>query len=161
MNSFASRQKSETEKMPKTYSSIWIHAVWSTKYRLPILSQEFRFELFRRIKLQCKKKKIHLDIINGTEDHVHCLIRLKTTQSTALIIKEIKGSSSRWINENELTQDAFAWQEGYGVFSVSQIHINNVRAYIYNQEKHHANRTYEQEIRTFMINQRRNLFLRD
>ncbi|HCI69523.1 MAG TPA: transposase, partial [Balneola sp.] len=84
------------------------------------LSKSFRFELFNHIKDYSSENEIDLDIINGIEDHVHCLFRLKSSQNPAEVIKLIKGESSFWINKNVILDDKFEWQVGYGVFSVSE-----------------------------------------
>lgn len=77
---------------------------------------------------------ITFDIRNGVEDHVHCLIRIKTTQSVADIIGVIKGESSYWVNKNVVLEEQFEWQDGYGVISASPNGVNRIRNYIYNQE---------------------------
>ncbi|MFN0204326.1 MAG: transposase, partial [Bacteroidia bacterium] len=100
--------------MGKSLFQIWIHAVWTVKQRAPVLDKSFRFELFRHIKTIASEKGIYVDIINGIEDHVHCLFLLKSTQTVANVLKELKGESSRWINENNLIGGEFAWQAGYG-----------------------------------------------
>ena len=135
--------------MAKSLFQVWIHAVWTVKNRAPVLSKSFRFELFRHIKITAAKKGIYIDIINGVEDHVHCLFMLKPTQTIANVIKEIKGESSHWINEKNLIGGHFEWQVGYGAFSVSPKTANNVRSYIYNQEKHHLIQGFEEEIQGF------------
>jgi putative transposase len=77
-----------------TFSKIWIHAIWTTKNREPILYKKIRYELFNYIKKEVALKNIYVDTINGIEDHVHCLFQLKTTQSISFVIQEIKGGSS-------------------------------------------------------------------
>lgn len=138
--------------MTKNLSIIWLHAIWSTKERRRILSKSFRFELFNHIKDYSSENEIDLDIINGVENHVHCLFRLKSSQSPAEIIKLIKGESSFWINKNVILDDKFEWQVGYGVFSVSEKEIMAVRKYIYNQEEHHKELSYEEELKRIVKN---------
>lgn len=133
--------------MPTNLSIIWLHAVWSTKDRKRILGKSFRFKLFEHIKEYSIEKGIQLDIINGVEDHIHCLFRLKPSQNPAEIIKLIKGESSFWINKNIILDDKFEWQVGYGIFSVSERDIIPVRKYIYNQEEHHKEISYEDELK--------------
>ncbi|MDZ7716826.1 MAG: IS200/IS605 family transposase [Balneolaceae bacterium] len=132
--------------MPKTYACIWLHAVWSTKERQPVLHRSFRYRLFRHIKEYGQAKDIHGDIINGVKDHVHFLFRLRPAQSPSEVIKKIKGESSHWINENGFMDYQFAWQKGYGIFSVGEKDIKNVRVYIYNQENYHKYVSYREEI---------------
>lgn len=102
--------------MPKIYSSIWLHAIWTTKDRLPMLDRSFKYKLFIHMKEYALKEHIYLDIINGVEDHLHCLTRLRPVQSPSDVIRKIKGESSYWINKNIVLRHRFAWQEGYGIF---------------------------------------------
>lgn len=138
--------------MPKTYCSVWLHIIWSTKLRKPSLFRSFRFDLFNYLKSYASKKDITLDIVNGVEDHIHLLIRLKTTQSISEVVNLLKGASSRWINVNSDFEDKFQWQNGYGIFSISERDIPKVRNYIYNQEKHHKSMSYLQELNRFIKN---------
>ncbi|MFV1884165.1 MAG: IS200/IS605 family transposase [Balneola sp.] len=133
--------------MPKTFNSILIHVVFSTKDRIPYLNWNIRGEVCEWIKKESWNAGINVDTVNGIEDHLHLLIKLKPTQSTSEVVKWIKGSSSFWLNQKYKWEDKFAWQQGYGVFSVSQNDIDQVRAYIFNQEKHHKDRTYAREIK--------------
>jgi|AntRauTorcE11898_2_1112593.scaffolds.fasta_scaffold11682_2 REP element-mobilizing transposase RayT len=101
------------------------------------------------MKWYAQEHDIMLDIINGVQDHVHCLMRLKTTQCVADVIGTIKGESSYWVNKNVILHDElFEWQDGYGVISISPEQINGVRKYIYNQEIHHQNTSIGDELKT-------------
>lgn len=133
--------------MPKTHSSVWLHIIWSTKHRKPVLFRSFRFDLFNYLKKYAEENDIYLDIINGVEDHLHLLIRLKTTQKISEVVNLLKGASSRWINLNLDLQDKFQWQNGYGVFSINEKDILKVRSYIYNQELRHKSISYSQEVK--------------
>jgi REP element-mobilizing transposase RayT len=141
--------------MSNNLSIIWLHAIWSTKDRKRILTKDFRFKVFRHIKENAERHRIQLDIINGVEDHVHCLFRLRTTQNPAEVIQHIKGESSHWINKNVILDENFEWQEGYGIFSVSHKDVMSVRKYIYNQEKHHRTNSFAEEIKKMMPNRMR------
>ncbi|WP_441001337.1 IS200/IS605 family transposase [Fodinibius sp. SL11] len=133
----------------KSYSSLWVHLIWTTKDRVPLLHKNFRVSVFRYMKQRAQKKDMIVDMINGIEDHVHCLVRLKTTQSVARIVKQLKGSSSRWISSKNVIKIPFSWQAGYGAISVSPSGIDTVRQYIIHQEKHHSTWKLEQEIDQF------------
>ena len=133
--------------MAKHLSIIWLHAVWSTKDRKQVLMKDFRFKVFKHIKEYAWENGIQLDIINGVEDHVHSLFRLKTSQNPAEVVQRLKGESSHWINENAMLDEGFAWQDGYGVFSVSEPDVMKIRKYIYNQEEHHKKMSYEEELK--------------
>jgi putative transposase len=135
--------------MSKSLFQIWIHAIWTVKNRAPALDKSFRYELFHHIKISTREKDIYIDTINGVEDHVHCLFMLKSTQTVAKVLKEIKGESSRWINERNLIGGHFEWQRGYGAFSVSPNVADKVRNYVYNQEKHHQTMGFEEEMKRF------------
>lgn len=132
--------------MPRSFVNIWIHAICATKNRQKLLAKNVRMELFRHIHSRLKEIELYLDVINGVEDHIHCLFRLSPTQNISLVIKNLKGESSRWINENKLTEGIFEWQEGYGAFSVSPSAVSKVRNYILDQETYHGNTDYKTEI---------------
>lgn len=134
----------------KSYSSLWVHLIWTTKDRVPLLHKNFRVSLFRYTKQRAQQKEIVVDTINGIEDHVHCLVRLKATQSIAQIVKQLKGSSSRWISSKNVIKMPFAWQVGYGAISVSPSEINTVRQYIIHQEKHHSTWSLDREVQQFV-----------
>jgi len=93
----------------KSYSSLWVHLIWTTKDRVPLLHKNFRISVFRYMKQRAQQKEMIVDIINGIEDHVHCLVRLKTAQSVARIVKQLKGSSSRWISSKNVLEIPFSW----------------------------------------------------
>ena len=133
----------------KSYSSIWIHAVWTTKNRVPLLHKNFRIELFIQTKQNAEEYGYILDTLNGIEDHMHCLIRLLPDQKLTSVIKQIKGSSSHWINSRDLLNIAFAWQAGYGALSVSPSEVHKVRQYIIQQEKHHKKWNLDEELERF------------
>ena len=89
-------------------------------------------------------------IVNGVEDHIHCLIGLRPRVSISDLMQSVKAKSSKWINEQKLTSERFEWQEGYGVFSYSHSHIDAVYKYIENQEEHHKKRTFKEEYLDFL-----------
>ena len=132
------------------YVKIWIHAVWTTKKREKYLIKNVRQRLFKHIKENADKNGIYIDFINGHLDHVHCLISLTARQNIADVINRIKGESSHWANENKLIPLKFGWQRKYFAVSVSESHINRVRNYIKNQERHHQKKTYQEEYDEFI-----------
>ncbi len=135
--------------MSDNLSSIWVHLVWSTKDRLPLIKKSFRGRLNKFIKHEADRNGILIDTVNGMEDHVHVLLRLKPTQNISVIVNWIKGRSSKWINDNFYEEGYFKWQKGYGAFSVSPKDIVSTRKYIYDQEEHHSKQSYYQEIKFF------------
>src|SRR6266513_3128948 len=133
-----------------SYLKVWIHLVWSTKNRKPLLLKEVRSILFPHIKKNAKEKGIYIDFINGYTDHIHILISLNREQSISGIVQLIKGESSYWVNQQKLIPERFGWQDQYFAVSVSESGINKVREYIKNQEEHHKKKTFQQEYEEFM-----------
>jgi len=110
------------------------------------LIRGIRNDVFRHIKNQAYKKGIHVDFINGYVDHVHCLISLKADQCVTDVLEQVKGESSHWLNEKELTKDKFGWQRKYYAISISRSHVERVNDYIRNQETHHSRQSLDDEI---------------
>lgn len=131
--------------MPQSYNALWVHLVWSTKNREPVLTKSFKPEVFAVIKEIASRNEIYLDCINGVEDHIHLLVRLHTTQTVANIVKIIKGNS--WDFFKNIPEKYITWQDGFGAFSVSPGQLTHVRSYIYNQEKHHRSKSFIEELR--------------
>ncbi|MBX9782875.1 MAG: IS200/IS605 family transposase [Chitinophagaceae bacterium] len=129
---------------------IWIHLVWATKSRQPLLDKSIRQNVFQHMRTNAKEKGIHVDFINGYVDHVHLLISLNAEQTIAKTVQLIKGESSYWINKHHLCKEHFEWQDDYFAVSVSESGVDAVREYIKNQETHHAKKTFQQEYDEFM-----------
>ncbi len=132
--------------MPQSHTEIWIHLIWSTKNKQPQISPEWKWKLFDEFKRIAMEKEYHLDYINSMPDHIHLLIKLHPSQALSDIVKNFKGITYHWINNNNVSDEHFNWQDGYGAFSVSPQNINKVRNYIKNQELHHTTTTYDDEI---------------
>ena len=132
------------------YIKIWIHLVWTTKDREPLLSKEIRNSLFEHIRENAQCKDIHIDFINGYLEHIHCLISLKSGQNIDRILMLLKGESSHWMNKIKLTKTKFEWQDEYFAVSVSESAVNKVRDYIKNQEEHHRKKSFKEEYDEFM-----------
>lgn len=132
------------------YVKIWIHTVWTTKNRAPLLAREIRQNVFDHIRENAKKKGIHIDFINGHLEHVHCLISLSSGQSIDKILMLLKGESSYWINKNKFSRGKFEWQDEYFAVSVSESNLSRVRNYIKNQEDHHKKKSFTEEYQEFM-----------
>ena len=137
--------------MPQSLSVVHIHLVFSTKNRVPFLRDAVLLSEMQAYlggvsaKLDCPPT-----LVGGTEDHVHLLCRLGRTVSQADWVKEIKRVSSTWIKEREAQMADFAWQAGYGAFSVSASNMGRVRAYIAGQEEHHRKVSFQDEYRAFL-----------
>lgn len=128
---------------------IWVHLVFSTKNRELMLNDSIRYKVFKHIKENARDKDIFLDSINGYRDHAHCLVSLGAEQSISKVTKLIKGESSNWINKTLEPDQKFIWQNDYWAVSVSESHLENVRKYIHNQEKHHQQVDFSNEITLF------------
>jgi REP element-mobilizing transposase RayT len=127
------------------YIKIYVHFVWTTKNREPLLHKEIRKVIFSHIRENAANKGIFIDHIGGYLDHVHCLISLNTDQPVSQTIQLIKGESSHWINQQKLFSHRFEWQKEYYGISVNMRGIDRVRAYIRNQEAHHNKITFQKE----------------
>jgi REP element-mobilizing transposase RayT len=134
-----------------SFSKILVHAVWSTKYRKPLLNASARHQLFNQIRLYAASKNIHLLEVNGYTDHVHGLISLSVDQNIAQVVQLLKGYSSNWANKHLGLPEKFGWQNEYFAVSVSQSHLERVRNYIRKQELHHAVKAYAQEYEEFIV----------
>ncbi len=132
--------------MPQTFTALWVHLIWATKNREPILHKSIRIPLYKQIRIIAAQKGYHLDFINGVEDHVHCLFSVQPSCSISQIAKNVKGASSHWLNGQGLLEGPFDWQDGYAAFSVSPSNVQRVRNYIGNQEMHHKTVGFQAEL---------------
>jgi putative transposase len=123
--------------MPHKYTQLYVHVVWSTWNRLPLINEHIESELYSAIVKKCRQLECKPIAINGTEDHIHLLVSLHPKISTSRLVKDIKGSSSHLITHEIAPNEFFKWQGGFGVFSVSKGDLQKVRAYIKNQKNHH------------------------
>ena len=136
--------------MPHSLTKIWIHLIFGTKERFPLINQSFEGQLYNYIKNLLEKDfDCIVDIINGAADHVHISFIQNQNYSLADIVKNIKGNSSHWINQNKFLKTKFTWQTGYGAFSVSESMIHEVIAYIANQKEHHRKVSFAEEYKRF------------
>ena len=136
--------------MSHSFNKIWIHAIWATKERLPLLHQNSEQKVYSFIAEQLREFGCPVRIINGMPDHIHCLFLLNPQKSVADVIKQIKGSSSHYINKNDIIPDKFSWQTGYAAYSVSESVVEKVFQYIKTQKEHHQKKTYQQEYEEFL-----------
>lgn len=133
-----------------SFVKIWVHLVFSTKYRKPLLTREIRYDVHKHIMTNCKKNEIFLQAINGYSEHLHCLLSLGKDQCISNVTQLIKGESSFWINRNKLTAEKFSWQDDYYAVSVSESQVQKVITYIKNQEAYHTRKLFSEEINNFM-----------
>jgi len=137
--------------MPQSLARILVHFVFSTKYRHPFLAEKnIRNEMHAYLGGVCKGVGCPVLIVGGVADHVHILSLLTRTLSVADVMGEIKRESSKWIKSKGQMLTKFAWQNGYGAFSVGQSEVERVRTYIAGQEEHHRKKTFQDEYRAFL-----------
>ena len=131
--------------MANTYTQIHIQFVFVVKYRNGLINTIWKEELNKYISGIVEKQQHKLIAINGMPDHIHLLVGFRSTQSISDFMQDVKGSSSKWINEKKFLKGKFEWQEGYGAFSYSKSDLKNVIAYIMNQKEHHLKRSFRDE----------------
>ena len=131
--------------MPNTYSQIYLHYVFSPKYREALIKAEFEEELFRYITGVIKNLDQQLIRINGMPDHCHILVRLRPSLAPSKFIQTIKTNSSRWISEKKFFKYSFNWQTGGGIFSVSHRNVPELVNYIESQKEHHKKSSFREE----------------
>lgn len=136
--------------MANTYSQIHLHFVFAVKYRAGIIDKSWKNELYKYISGIISNNNHKLLAINGVSDHVHILVGMRPMQSVSDLLQDIKGGSSKWINEQKLVKGKFEWQEGYGVFSYGKSQVKDVIKYIENQEEHHRKHTFRSEYTEFL-----------
>jgi REP element-mobilizing transposase RayT len=132
--------------MAGKYLSLLVHFTWSTARREPWLQADMRDDLYSYIGGIMKKKNAKLISAGGMFDHIHLYASMPSTISIADFMNAVKANSSRWIHESFAPLRSFAWQEGYGAFSVSKSEEGRVVRYISNQEVHHRKRTFKDEL---------------
>ena len=136
--------------MGHSYSALYYHIIFSTKNRTAQITTDIQPRLCDYIGGITKGENGTLIAAGVMPDHVHLLAAFPTTKCVADIVGRIKANSSKWIHETWLARRGFAWQSGYGAFTVSQSSLDKVRAYIDNQDTHHASLSFEEEFVAFL-----------
>jgi putative transposase len=131
-----------------TSGNILLHLIFSTTGRRPLIKPEFRHDLFAYLGGIVRGMRGTAMIVNGTADHVHMLVRIRPSQSAAEVTRVIKANSSGWVREK--WNSAFAWQTGYGVFSVSESKVAALTKYIAGQKEHHKRHSFQDELLEFL-----------
>ena len=129
---------------------VWVHLIWSTKNREKSISSSLKAKLIEHIKSNAEKKKLWLDSLNCTDDHIHLLVSLNAEDTISKVVMLLKGESSHWVNQNKLIPNKFEWQDEYIAISVSESIVENVRKYISSQEEHHKKKSFTDEYEEFM-----------
>jgi REP element-mobilizing transposase RayT len=124
-----------------SYVNLLYHFVWATKGREPLLDDEIRPAVYRQLGVELRKEGCIPLEINGMPDHIHVLAKLHQRHSVPEILSDIKSRSTGWVKRTYPERHGFGWQTGYGGFTVSHSNLEDVRAYIKDQEHHHRERT--------------------
>jgi len=136
--------------MANTYTQLHVQFVYAVKFREASIHQSWKDELYKYSTGIIQNNKHKLIAINGMPDHIHILVGINPNQSISDLMQEVKGCSSKWINERGVLNNKFEWQEGYGAFSYGKSQMNDVVNYINNQEEHHKKITFKDEYLSFL-----------
>ena len=140
--------------MRAPFTQLYLHCVWATWDRLPLITPKIEQPLYACINAKCDELKCSRIAIGGMPDHVHILVRLHTTVAVADLIKGVKGASSHLIAQKIAPEDFFKWQGAYGAFTVSKDGVPAVKAYIENQKEHHQQNDLWSEWEETMIEEK-------
>lgn len=136
--------------MADTYSQLYIQIVFAVKGRQNLISKNWKNEIYKYITGIITNQKQKLIAINGMPDHIHILVGIKPNVSISDLVRDIKSSSSKFINEQKWINGKFEWQSGFGAFSYGHSQLTNVIKYIENQEEHHKTKTFKEEYIAFL-----------
>ncbi len=136
--------------MANTYTQIYIQFVFAVKHRQALIKPEWKEELHKYITGIIKRNGHIVLCINSMPDHIHIFVILRTEQTVSNLMRDVKGCSSKWINEMGFLRNRFEWQTGYGAFSYNKSDIPRVVNYIQNQEEHHKATAFKTEYQNFL-----------
>ena len=131
--------------MGHSFTSSLFHCVFSTTGRRQLITQDLQPRLWPFMGGIARKKGMKALIVGGVEDHVHLLLSLPSTLAIAKAVQQIKGESSKWVHDTFPDHWRFAWQEGYGAFSVGISQVEATIRYIETQPEHHRKRSFQEE----------------
>ena len=127
------------------YTQLYLHLVWATWDRLPLITETIEGRVYAAVAAKCRELKCEPLAIGGIDDHVHLLVRLHTTVAVATLAKHVKGSSSHLVTHEIVPGEFFKWQGSYGAFTLRKESVPQVQSYIERQEEHHAIRSLWEE----------------
>ena len=133
-----------------TFTQIHLQVVFAVRNRDALISDSWKNRLYNYLVAIIQNNKHKVLAIGGTADHVHILFGMRASQSLSNLMKDVKGCSSKGINENKLSNGWFSWQEGYGAFSYAKSDLPAVIQYINNQEEHHKNQNMVNEYKKLL-----------
>jgi putative transposase len=136
--------------MPQSLSYLLVHLVFSTQGRAAVLRAELRPRLHAYLATVARTKDCECFRAGGITDHVHLAVRISRTVTVAELVEELKTSSSKWVKTQSVELEGFAWQRGYGAFSVGPTDLEALIRYIDRQEEHHRQHTFQEEYRAFL-----------
>jgi REP element-mobilizing transposase RayT len=136
--------------VPQTLSAIFVHVIFSTKGREPLISDDIAPRLHAYMGGIARQEEAVALAIGGINDHVHLLLSLSPKHSSSNLIRDIKACSSRWVHGLSPAHSGFAWQAGYAVFSVSVSNVEAVKQYLASQREHHQRLTFKEELVAFL-----------
>jgi putative transposase len=136
--------------MGQSLSNTLMHIIFSTKNRQPYIHDKVNLRLYGYIRAICHDQESPILQIGGIADHIHILVNLSRKQSLSKLVNEIKSHSSKWIKTIDSDTQTFAWQSGYGAFSVGQLEYQKVINYISNQKEHHKVMSFKEEYLRFL-----------
>jgi REP element-mobilizing transposase RayT len=138
---------------PNTYTKLYAHCIFTPRGRHSLIKESIRENVYKYIYGTIQGKKCTPIAINGTVDHIHLLLRFCPSTTIEDLMRDIKRSSSLYINTNHLTNSKFSWQEGYGAFTVGYPELDKVYKYVLNQKVHHLKGTFREEYLGILIEQ--------
>ncbi|MEJ2597721.1 MAG: IS200/IS605 family transposase [Anaerolineales bacterium] len=124
--------------MRSPYTQLYLHCVWATWDRLPLITPLNEQSIYASILSKGQGLKCNVLALGGTSDHIHLLVRFSTTITVANLVKEIKGASSHLVTHQVTAGEFFKWQGAYGAFTVSKNLVSVLKTYIEHQKQHHA-----------------------
>jgi REP element-mobilizing transposase RayT len=136
--------------MPQSLAFLLVHVIFSTKDRASVLDASIRPPLYAYLATVARNAKCECYRVGGVADHVHLAIRLPRTGNVAELVEQLKSSSSKWLKPQSPALSKFAWQRGYGAFSVGPTDLDALTRYIDTQEAHHRKQTFQDEFRAFL-----------
>ena len=136
--------------MANTYTQLHIQTVFAVQNRNCVIQSAWSSELYKYMTGIVQNHGHKLLAINSMPDHIHILFGMRPSQSLSDLLQDIKGSSSKWINDKGFVRGRFSWQEGYGAFSYSKSQVPRVIQYIKNQQEHHRKKTFAEEYQEFL-----------
>ena len=131
--------------MSQSYTNLLYHIVFSTKHRQPFITEAHQSRLYDYIGGAIRGQGGISLAINGTADHLHVLAKLRPDKAVSDVLRDLKANASGWMHEVFPEAKDFAWQNGYGAFTVSASQVERVRSYIANQQAHHQKRSFRDE----------------